>query len=158
MCDSKSIIVLDEINDEYAKILTDWYYNWWGKEENWSIEKVYDYVVHSTSKKVLPKTFIYVEDNILKGVCMLSYSDVDNRPDIYPWLINMYVDEKYRSNNICHLLINKAISYLKENNFKEVYLYTKINGLYEQFNFKKIDKINIYDESSLYDLYKLEIA
>ena len=57
MCDSKSIIVLDEINDEYAKILTDWYYNWWGIEESWSYEKVYDYPGRSVYDGgcVLPK-------------------------------------------------------------------------------------------------------
>lgn len=158
MSNINNVIELDTINEEISIVLTDWFYNWWGIKESWSKEKVYDYVMHSTSKKLLPKTFIYMEDNIIKGVCMLSYSDVDNRPDIYPWLINMYVDEKYRGNNICHYLMDKAINYLRDNNFKEVYLYTKINGLYEQFNFKKIDKIDIYDNSTPYDLYKLEIA
>ena len=50
MCDSKSIIVLDEINDEYAKILADWYYNWWGKEESWSYEKYKCYICNEYIK------------------------------------------------------------------------------------------------------------
>ena len=158
MCDFKSVIELDYIDETYINIITDWLYNWWGKESNWSREKVYNYVKNSCSKKILPKTFIYVEDNILKGVCMLSYYDVDIRPDIYPWLINMYVDIPYRNNKVCDTLVKYSINYLKNNSFKEVYIYTTHSSLYEKYGFKKIEDLRTFEDDITYNLYKLEIA
>ena len=158
MCNIKSVIELDSISDDYAKILSNWFYNWWGKVESWSYEKVYNYVLYSTSKKSIPKTFVYVEDGILKGVCMLSFHDIDIRPDLYPWLINVYVDEPYRLHEIGKTLISYALDYLSKNNYKEVYVYTLIKPLYEKFNFKKICDINTFDDNLTYDLLKLEIA
>ena len=152
------IKVLDYVDDNLIDTITNWFYNWWGKKENWSIDKVYNYVKNSCSKKILPKTFIYIEDGIIKGCCMLSYYDVDVRPDIYPWLINMYVDTPYRGNKICDSLLKYSINYLKENNFKEVYIYTLITCLYEKYNFKKIEDIKTFDDELVYNLYKLEIA
>ena len=152
------IKVLDYIDDNLIEKITNWFYNWWGKKENWSYEKVYNYVRNSCSKKTLPKTFIFIENDILKGVCMLSYYDMDVRPDIYPWLINMYVDEDYRKQKICDSLVKYSINYLKENNFKEVYIYTLITGLYEKYNFRKIEDVKTFDDDLVYNLYKLEIA
>ena len=105
MCNFKSVIELDTISSDECNLITNWLYNWWGKESNWTKEKVYNYVKNSCSKKILPKTFIYKEDGIIIGVCMLSYYDVDVRPDIYPWLINLYVDTPYRNNKICETLV-----------------------------------------------------
>ena len=158
MCNIKSVIELDYIPNEYIEILSNWFYNWWGKNESWSYEKVYNYVKNSTSKKSIPKTFIYVEDGTLKGVCMVSFHDADVRPDIYPWLINVYVDKPYRLQGIGKTLISYAIDYLSKNNYKEVYVYTLIKTLYEKFNFKKIDEIKTFDDDLTYDLLKLEIA
>lgn len=152
------IKALDYIDDNLIDTITNWFYNWWGKKENWSREKVYNYVKNSCSKKTLPKTFIFIEEGIIKGVCMLSYYDMDVRPDIYPWLINMYVDTPFRGNNICDSLLKYSINYLKENNFKEVYIYTLITGLYEKYNFKKVEDVKTYDDDLTYNLYKLEIA
>ena len=158
MCDFKNIIELTEINDEYVDILTNWFYNWWGKDENWSYEKVYIYVRNCISKKVLPKTICYILDGKLVGVCMVSYSVVSVRPDIYPWIINVYVDEEYRGKNICKTLVTYAIEYLKKNNFKEVYIHALIKGLYEKFGFKKVEEFRTVDDDFIYDLLRLEIA
>ena len=89
---------------------------------------------------------------------MLSYYDVDIRPDLYPWLINLYVDIHYRNKKIGDTLIKYSINYLKNNNFKEVYVYTIHTGLYEKYNFKKIEDLHTFEDNITYNLYKLEIA
>ena len=158
MCDFKSVIELDNISEEECSLITNWLYNWWGKDSLWSLEKVYNYVKNSCSKKILPKTFVYKENGIIKGVCMLSFYDVDIRPDIYPWLINLYVDTPYRNKKIGDTLIKYSINYLKNNNFKEVYIYTTHTGLYEKYGFKKIEDLRTFEDDITYNLYKLEIA
>ena len=45
----------------------------------------------------------------------LSMSDdLNSRPDLYPWLINVYVDEKFRGRNVARELMNTV----KENMLK----------------------------------------
>ncbi len=35
-----------------------------------------------------------LDDNII-GMFQFTYEDLSVRPDIYPWLANVYIDEKY---------------------------------------------------------------
>lgn len=51
---------------------------------------------HSLQKDRLPKTYgLFLNDTII-GMFQLTYEDLAVRPDIYPWLANVYIDEKYR--------------------------------------------------------------
>ena len=51
-----------------------------------------------------------------------AYEDISIRPDIYPRLANVYIDEKYRNKGLCR----KAMETVKENakknlDFNEIY-------------------------------------
>lgn len=129
-------------------------YNWWGMDEGWSMEKIYQYVKHSCLDNCLPMTFVHFEDEKLAGFCQLTYQDVDVRPDLYPWFINMYVKEEYRGKGICRMLVEEALDKAKELGFSNVYLYAIINGLYERFGFKRVSDLQTYDNDIKYGLYK----
>ena len=57
-----------------------------------------------------------------------------------PYIGFVFVDENYRGNRISELLINYAIEYAKGIGFKEVFLVSSEEGLYEKYNFYKIDE------------------
>ena len=91
------IIRLEDNNNNIFNKICEWNYNWWGVRNNNSIEEVKCYLKHSLCKdNRLPQTFIALINDEPVGMYQISMSDdlVESRPDIYPWIVNVYVDEK----------------------------------------------------------------
>ena len=134
-------------------------YNWLGIKNNESIEEIKCTFEHSLCKNKLPQTFVALIDGEPAGMYQLSMSDdLNSRPDLYPWLINVYVDEKFRGRNVARELMNTVKENAKELGLTELYLYTKHIGLYEKFGWKFIEEVKTFkDDSPVERLYKLEI-
>lgn len=153
------IIKLEESNHLFFDKICDWYYNWLGIKNNESIEEIKCTFEHSLCKNKLPQTFVALIDGEPAGMYQLSMSDdLNSRPDLYPWLINVYVDEKFRGRNVARELMNTVKENAKELGLTELYLYTKHIGLYEKFGWKFIEEVKTFkDDSPIERLYKLEI-
>lgn len=153
------IIKLEESNNLFFDKICDWYYNWLGIKNNESIEEIKCTFEHSLCKNKLPQTFVALIDGEPAGMYQLSMSDdLNSRPDLYPWLINVYVDEKFRGRNVARELMNTVKENAKELGLTELYLYTKHIGLYEKFGWKFIEEVKTFkDDSPIERLYKLEI-
>lgn len=153
------IIRLEDSNNDIFEKICEWNYNWWGVRNNDSLEKVKCYFEHSLCKDRLPQTYVALIDNEPVGMYQLSMSDdLDSRPDIYPWLVNVYVDEKFRGRNICRELMNTVSENAKKANITELFLYTKHIGLYEKFAWEFIEEVKTFrSDSPIERLYKLEI-
>ena len=89
----------------------------------------------------------------------LTYEDLNVRPDIYPWLANVYIDERYRAKGYGRKLLESVKEIAKNNlSFKEIYLYTKHKNLYEKFGWKYVSEIETFNEESrIESLYKLDL-
>ena len=153
------IIKLKESNNLFFDKICDQYYNWLGIKNNESIEEIKCTFEHSLCKNKLPQTFVALIDGEPAGMYQLSMSDdLNSRPDLYPWLINVYVDEKFRGRNVARELMNTVKENAKELGLTELYLYTKHVGLYEKFGWKFIEEVKTFkDDSPVERLYKLEI-
>ena len=153
------IIKLEESNNLFFDKICDWYYNWLGIKNNESIEEIKCTFEHSLCKNKLPQTFVALIDGEPAGMYQLSMSDdLNSRPDLYPWLINVYVDEKFRGRNVARELMNTVKENAKKLGLTELYLYTKHVGLYEKFGWKFIEEVKTFkDDSPVERLYKLEI-
>lgn len=153
------IIKLEESNNLFFDKICDWYYNWLGIKNNESIEEIKCTFEHSLCKNKLPQTFVALIDGEPAGMYQLSMSDdLNSRPDLYPWLINVYVDEKFRGRNVARELMNTVKENAKELGLTELYLYTKHIGLYEKFGWKFIEEVKTFKyDSPVERLYKLEI-
>ncbi len=153
------IIKLEDSKNKIFDEILEWNYNWWGIRNGNSYEEVKCNLEHSVCKDKLPQTFVAVIDETPVGMYQLAMTDdLDSRPDIYPWLINVYVEEKFRGQNICRKLMETVPENAKKANLKELYLYTKHIGLYEKFGWKFIEEIKTFkNDSPIERLYKLEI-
>ena len=140
----------------FEKIL-EWNYNWWGKPNSKSVEEVRCTLEHSLNKERFPQTYIALKDGVPVGMYQLSMcDDLATRPDIYPWLINVYVDGNYRGEGICRLLMNTVKENAKSAGLTELYLYTHHLGLYEKFGWEFVEEVKTFkEESPIERLYKL---
>ena len=134
---------LINIDEDTLNIISNWMYNWWGKNDGYSFEKV--------------KCFMKEGDII--GMYQFLYEDLNVRPDIYPWLANVYVDENYRKQGYGRILLENVKKVAQENiDFEEIFLYTKHMGLYEKFGWTYLYDIDTYNENQRIErLYKLKL-
>ncbi len=153
------IIRLESSNNEIFDKVVEWNYNWWGIREGKTLEEVRYLFEHSICKERLPQTFVALIDGKPAGMYQLSMTDdLFGRPDIYPWLINVYVDEAFRGRNICKELMLTVTQNAKNAGLDEIYLYTSHVGLYEKFGWEFVEHVKTFHEDSpLERLYKLNI-
>ena len=154
-----NIIRLESTDNEIFEKVVEWNYNWWGKKTGKTVEQVRYLFEHSIcTEKRLPQTFVALLDGIPVGMYQLSMTDdLYGRPDIYPWLINVYVDENYRGKSICKELMLTVADKAKEAGLSELYLYTSHVGLYEKYGWELVEMVKTFDEHSpLERLYKLK--
>lgn len=152
------VIKLEDSNNAIFDKVLEWNYNWWGKRKN-SFEEVKCNLEHSLCKERLPQTYVALVNGEAAGMYQLAMSDdLESRPDIYPWLINVYVDEKFRGQNVCRELLLSVNETAKNANLKELFLYTKHKGLYEKFGWEFVEEVKTFQEDSPIErLYRLEI-
>lgn len=152
------IRLLHHDNEIFEKIV-EWNYNWWGIKEGKTREEVEYLFRHSICKDRLPQTFVALLDGEVVGMYQLSMTDdLFGRPDIYPWLINVYVDESFRGRNICREMMQTVRENAKNAGLKELYLYTKHVGLYEKFGWEFAEMVKTFDATSPVErLYRLNV-
>ena len=124
-------------------------YNWWGQRDEYSKDAV----------KCFMQPYGVFLDNEIIGTYQFAYDDLSVRPDIYPWLANVYIDEKYRGKGYGRELLESVFDNAKENiNFGEIFLYTKHIGLYEKFGWAFLEEVDTFKkEQRIERLYKLDL-
>lgn len=154
------IVRLTDKNSPWFQDVLNWNYNWWGVPQGKSYNEVKCQMEHSlcTGDK-LPQTFVAIEREKPVGVYQLSMvDDLVGRPDIYPWLINVFVPENERGKNICREMMITVKENAKKAGIKELYLYTSHVGLYEKFGWEFVEFVDTFKENAEKErLYKLKI-
>ena len=82
--------------------------------------------------------------------------DLFSRPDIYPWLANVYIDKAYRAYGYGRVLLNSVKKTAEKAGLKELYLFTTHEGLYEKFGWDFIQEIDTFLEPRTQRLYRLD--
>lgn len=142
------------------KKICEWHYNWFGKRDNKQYAEIEENLLHSlNTRKQLPQTFVAWSNNSPVGTYQLAVmDDIDSRPDIYPWLISVYVDKNHRGNGILKAMMKTVQENAKKAGLDLLYLYTSHKDLYEKYGWKYIGPINTYrKESPVEKLYFLKI-
>ena len=110
-------------------------------------------------KDRVPQTYgAFIGDSII-GMYQFTYEDLFVRPDIYPWLANVYVDEQYRGNGVCRKMLESVKGNAKQNTqVNELWLYTKHINLYDKFGWEYVGNIDTcIEEQRSQKLYKLKL-
>lgn len=150
---------LKNISDKDINTLAHWLYEFWGKDEGQNIEGMKCYVKSSMQDKNLPQIYGLYKDEELIGMYSFTYDDLTVRPDIYPWLSNVYIKEEERGKGYGRILLNSVKENLKKNtDLKEIFLYTKHLGLYEKFGWTFVSEIDTFEKNDkIQRLYSLKV-
>lgn len=152
--------IFDDIDETNLRTMTKWMYDWWGKEDNLSMEEVECFMIHSLQKERLPQTYGLFLDERIIGMYQFSYEDLSVRPDIYPWLANVYIDKKYRNKGCAKYMLETVKENAKKGiNFNELFLYTEHINFYEKFGWEYISDFDTFRKKPrIQKLYKLSLT
>lgn len=150
---------ITDVDENILNTITTWMYQWWGETEGYSLEAIECYVRHGFQESRLPQTYgMFLEDKLI-GTYQFRLDDLFVRPDIYPWLANVYIDERYRNRGYGKILLES----IKSNaglclNFEEIYLFTRHIGFYEKYGWEFVSEIDTYlGKERIQRLYKLRL-
>lgn len=142
--------------------LCEWNFEWWGKDRGDLKENVLTYLQHSTSTDGLPMLFVAFDKQKPIGMFQLAWQDdLWFRPDLFPWVSNVFVDENYRGKGVGKMLMQRASHELQNLGHKTAYLRTSHDELYERFGWVYFDKVKKWypSKSGEYTkIYKLDIS
>lgn len=150
---------ITELNQDNLNKMAEWIYDWWGKNEALTLEQMKIFLKSSMQENRISQTYGAFIGNDIVGMYQFLYEDLFVRPDIYPWLANVYVDERYRNKGICRKLMESVRENAKQNiSFNELWLYTKHTNLYEKFGWEYVCDIDTYNEEQrMQRLYKMKL-
>lgn len=140
--------------------ITGWMYQWWGQQEGYTREAVRQYVLHGCQQDRLPRTYGLFLGDMLIGMYQLRLDDLFVRPDVYPWLANVYLDPACRGMGYGRILLSSVKENAKQlGGFSELFLYTTHTGLYEKYGWAFMEEIDTHLEGArIQRLYRLSLT
>lgn len=84
------------------------------------IEKMQGYL----GDEALPTMVVWVEGDAVLGSAALVACDMDTRPELTPWLANVYVSDAHRRRGIGAALVRTVTAKARELGFPELFLFT----------------------------------
>lgn len=155
------IIRLTDPNSPYFAAVYDWNYRWWAVRDGISPEETRVTLAHSLCVGTrLPQTFVAAEDGKAVGMYQLSMiDDLYSRPDLYPWLIDVYVAPEARGRGVCAAMLATVPQNARAAGLNELYLYTAHVGLYERFGWRFVETVQTFrPDSPTERLYRLDLG
>ena len=83
---------------DLAPVVANWLWHEWGRPYGYPYERTLNTVSRSTSRLGPQQTFILLVDAEPVGTSSLVTHDLDERPDLTPWLAGVFVTPKARRN------------------------------------------------------------
>jgi len=122
---------------EYAEHAIQYFQKTWANRKNM---KVYEDCINNslTTDNPLPVWYLLMDGKQIVGCVGLITNDFISRMDLWPWLCALYIEKKYRGQNLAKLLIDQLKIDVKELGFESLYLATDHIDYYEKFGFEYI--------------------
>ncbi len=99
------------------------------------------YLRSNCGRNGVPSFVIAVEGGELMGSASLIAHDMDNRPDLTPWLADVYVKPKFRRQGVATALIQRIEAEAKSAGVARLFLYTPdAADLYRQLGWSTYEK------------------
>jgi N-acetylglutamate synthase-like GNAT family acetyltransferase len=96
----------------------------------------------------IPQTFIAFVDDKPVGCASVLESDMDTKPDLYPWLASVFVLPEFRHRGIGRKLVHQVMQHTKEAGSKNMYLYTPDRAhFYKNMGWKSMEEVKYHGEN-----------
>jgi predicted N-acetyltransferase YhbS len=133
-------------HQDVIPILSDWFYREWSYLYPERTEEDFGkFISERVNKDKIPITLVAFEDDELVGTVCLKTHDMDNKPDLSPWLAGLYVKESWRKKGVGSTLVKAIEQKAVELGINHLFLYTPESAnFYSNLGWSVIKKENYH--------------
>jgi len=123
-------------------ICASWSYGQWSYHSNGTLEHTLTRFTKGANKERLPFTLVALDNQKPVGMISLWKSDLDNRPDLSPWLASLYVHPFYRGRHISSSLIEKMEIEARRLGYLRLFLVTEeAKTIYIKHGWEELEQV-----------------
>ena len=133
----------------------------WGPLTGRNTLEEYRKLLHFAAKsESLPTTLVAVENATVLGSVNVLENDLPLRPDIAPWLAQLFVCPNFRGRDAGALLIAGAIAEARKLNRSILFLYTSgtLPNYYEKLGWSRMEEIAYLGKRRVIMAYEIDIG
>lgn len=158
MTEKLTLRKITDKNDRSWAQICQWQWQWWGEKTGLNWNRLVQFMEHSLLEERVPLTIAVEIEEELIGYYQLQMNNLKVRPDYYPWLANVYLDEKWRGKGFFRRMVEDVPRLMGEIGLSEIYVLTKKEGFYEQYGWEEVERANDYRADDLLRIiYRLKI-
>ncbi len=122
----QSRIAVVSVSDrpDLAAVVAGWLWDAFWRSGGRSLEETMTAVQRSVMAEQMPRTFVLLKDGRAVGTASLVAHDLDERPDLTPWLAGMYVEPHSRGVGLASHLIGAVEQQGRAMSIPTLWLYT----------------------------------
>lgn len=105
-------------------IMAEWLWHQWWKEEGRTLEETQAIYAECCQEVGAPQTLILLANNIAIATVTLARKDLDERPNLTPWLAGVFVTPARRGNGYVYHLLGAFDAACREASVKTAWLFT----------------------------------
>lgn len=133
----------------------------WGPLTGRNTLSEYRELLHfAAESESLPTTLVAVENTTVLGSVNVLENDLPLRPDIAPWLAQLFVFPDFRHRGAGALLIAGAIAEARKLNRPRLYLYTSgtLPNYYEKLGWSRMEEIAYLGKRRVIMAYEIDLG
>jgi GNAT superfamily N-acetyltransferase len=112
-----------------------------------SLDQTLDAVRKSVTARPLPRTFILLAEGDPVGTASLAAHDLEERPDLTPWLAGVFVDPRVRGRGYAAHLIAAVEDECRATSISTLWLYTRTaERIYARAGWRTIEIVQHSDK------------
>jgi len=109
----------------HAPMLAQWHYDEWRHfVDGDSPERRLRLLLARANHRAVPTVFVAVDGTRLLGSATLAEHDMETRPDLTPWMVDVFVAPEFRRRGIASALVKRVVHEAAELGVGELYLFT----------------------------------
>ena len=81
---------------DLVPVAANWHWRQWGRKNGFSLADEEAWVAAHTATLGPNQAWVLLDDGTPAGMATFEFHDLDDRPDLSPWLANLVVDEAFR--------------------------------------------------------------
>ena len=122
------------------QVVAQWQWQEWGRREGKNVEQIASFLKAQCTVHSIPQAVVLLEDGAPAGTATLDHADLGARPDLTPWLANVFVSPNFRGRGHARRLVRHIEAAAHACGIAILYLHTEnATALYAGLGWAKID-------------------
>jgi GNAT superfamily N-acetyltransferase len=135
---------------DLIECVTDWGWEEWGRKAGRSRATDLARTKALVAAAAFENTFVALKRGIPAAMASLVRADLDERPDLTPWLAGVYVHPDFRGQGLAARVVRRVEQAARAENIRTLWLYTSTApGLYRKLGWQDHEEIELQSGHSI---------